>query len=117
MYKRKEDQKCSVREGVMGGRGEILSRHFLSQEDAAGTGRLFAVNTVAPGCSIGRHSHQGEFEIYYILSGTAKVTDDGEEFILGEGDMQQCRSGHSHSIENAGDTPLEHIALILFEKE
>lgn len=29
--------------------------------------------------------------------------------------MMQCKSGHAHSIENAGEAPLEHIALILYE--
>ena len=73
MYIKKEDQSATVRQTVMGGKGEILSRIFLDPKDAAGAGRLFAVNTIAPGCSIGYHSHEGEFEVYYILSGTAKI--------------------------------------------
>ena len=89
MYIKKEDQAATVRQTVMGGKGEILSRIFLDSKDAAGAGRLFAVNTIAPGCSIG--------------------------YLLHAGDMMQCKSGHAHSIENAGETPLEHIALILYE--
>ena len=115
MYIKKEDQAATVRQTVMGGKGEILSRIFLDPKDAAGAGRLFAVNTIAPGCSIGYHSHEGEFEVYYILSGTAKIVDEGEEYLLHAGDMMQCKSGHAHSIENAGEAPLEHIALILYE--
>ncbi len=117
MYTKKADQKLTVRENVMGGKGEILSRHFLDADNAAGSGRLFAVTTIAPGCSIGRHTHEGEFEIYYILSGTARITDDADEYTLGAGDIQQCRSGHSHGVENIGRTPLELIAVILNERE
>lgn len=114
MKKIKCEQKTTARSLVMGGKGEIISRHFLDIEDAAGSGRLFAVNTIAPGCSIGYHSHQGEFEVYYIIRGTAKIVDDSEEYILGAGDAMQCRSGSFHSIENIGKDELEHIALILY---
>ena len=47
MYIKKEDQAATVRQTVMGGKGEILSRIFLDSKDAAGAGRLFAVNTIA----------------------------------------------------------------------
>ncbi len=116
MYTRKNDQPVAIRSALMGGKGDILCRSFLSNEDAAGTGRMFAVNTIQPGDSIGYHSHQGEFEVYYILKGTAQVVEDGKRYTLYEGDMMQCKSGSSHSIENIGSEPLEHLALILFCK-
>ena len=98
---------------LQNGKGTIEKRTFLENEDAAGAGRLFAIMTIQPGDSIGYHSHQNEYEVYYILKGRAKIVDDGETYELEEGDMMQCKSGSSHSIENVGEGPLEHLALIL----
>ena len=39
MYIKKEDQAATVRQTVMGGKGEILSRIFLDSKDAAGARR------------------------------------------------------------------------------
>ena len=100
---------------VQNGKGLIHIKDLTDKEGLYGHGRMFSHVTVDPGCSIGYHSHEGEFEVYYILSGTAKIVDEGEEYLLHAGDMMQCKSGHAHSIENAGETPLEHIALILYE--
>lgn len=117
MYKRKDEQTVVVRSNMMGGKGDIQIRNFLMQEDAAGAGRLFSINTIQPGDSIGYHAHKDEFEVYVVLKGVAKIVDDGEEYLLYEGDMMQCKSGSSHSIENVGTEPLEHLALIIFCRE
>ena len=117
MITRKEDQPVELLTRVQGGEGIICRRQFLRAEDSCGTGRLFAVFTLSPGDSIGYHRHTGEFELYYILKGTAKVRDNDREVILEEGDMMQCRDGDSHSIEAVGEEPLELLAEILFVKE
>ena len=36
MYTRKNDQPVAIRSALMGGKGDILCRSFLSNEDAAG---------------------------------------------------------------------------------
>lgn len=109
----KKDQMEEVRPHMVGGEGECTVRQFLPVDCAYGAGRLFAVNTLEPGCSVGYHKHQGEYEVYYILEGVGHVVDDGEEYDLAAGDMMQCRDGFSHSIENRSDKPLRFLALIL----
>ena len=113
MHLKKEDQLTAIKHELQNGKGNILCRTILPQEEAAGSGRLFAVMTIQPGDSIGYHRHEGEFEVYYILKGTAKIIENGQEYFLNEGDMMQCKSGSSHSIENIGKEVLEHLALIL----
>ena len=111
------DQRAEVRARLMAGEGECGLRHFLPAELSAGAGRQFTVNTLAPGASIGVHKHQGEFEFYYILEGTAHITDDGEEYDLAPGDVTLCRDGHSHGVSNRGGVPLRFLAAILFARE
>ena len=118
MYKRAKDQKRVAHQNFRGGKGEIVMTHFLAEEPyAAACGRLFAKTTIPPGASIGRHVHQGDFECYYILSGQAKLWDDGEEVLLTDGDVHACEDGKSHGIENVGETDLTYIALILYSKD
>lgn len=109
----KNDRLCEIREHMAGGEGSCEVYHILRAEDAYGSGRLFSVNTLQPGCSIGVHEHHGEFEIYHIIEGTATITDNNEVYELHAGDMMQCRDGGSHGIANRSDAPLRFLALIL----
>ncbi|MBQ4425935.1 MAG: cupin domain-containing protein [Lachnospiraceae bacterium] len=116
MLIRKEDQPVAVREHVQKGAGAVSFRYFLEEKDAAGTGRLFGVLTIPPGASIGPHTHEGEFELYYILSGEGVVTDNDETYVMREGDMMQCKSGNSHAVVNEGTEDLVFVAIILNDK-
>lgn len=116
MYTKKENLEVVVKTNLMGGKGDIVCRNFLKTEDAVGAGRMFSIVTIQPGDSIGYHRHEGEYEVYYVLEGTAKIVDDGEEYLLHAEDMMQCKNGSSHSVENVGDGPLKMVALILFVK-
>ena len=95
------------------GVGDVTMVRFLKKEDAYGVGRLFAVNTLNPGCSFDHHKHEGEFEAYYMLEGTAEAMDEGEVYQLEAGDMVQCKSGGSHSIINKSQSPVCFLALLL----
>ena len=65
-----------------------------------------------PGCSIGYHRHDTSSEIIYILSGTGKVkVEDGEEPVKA-GECHYCPKGHSHSLINDSDAPLEFFAVV-----
>ena len=65
-----------------------------------------------PGSSIGCHTHETSSEIIYILSGTGKVKyDDGEETVKA-GQCHYCPRGHSHSLINDSDSPLEFFAVV-----
>lgn len=116
MIRRFSERPADEVEARLGGKGHLTIRHALtSPEEFYGKGRLFAQNTLEPGASIGWHTHTGEMEVYYILSGTAKVNDNGKEEILQPGDLSWTGDGESHSIENVGDGPLHFMALILYK--
>ncbi|KAB3529171.1 cupin domain-containing protein [Alkaliphilus serpentinus] len=116
MIKRKNELKVVTQKEFLGGKGTLQLTHFLEREDAYDSGRLFALSVLTPGSSIGYHTHTGDGETYFILKGRALVNDDGEEAVLEAGDVLITKNGSSHSIENIGDTDLEYIALILFDK-
>ena len=107
------DEKFEMR----GGQGTIFIKHITGQDVLCDKGRLFAQITVKPGCSIGAHEHRHEKEVFYVISGQGKVTDDGKTERLNPGDVLVTGHGHSHSVVNEGRENLEMIALILYGDE
>lgn len=117
IIKRKNEMSVTTHPEFLNGKGVLKNVHFLAKEDAAGAGRLFTRSILTPGSSIGYHTHKGDFEVYYILKGTALVNDNGQEHTLQAGDAIHTPNGSSHSIENIGDTDLEYIAMIIFDRQ
>ncbi len=113
MYKDAAGLRRDVMTNLMGGQGDVNRTHLLEVDDFNGFGRLFARHMLEPGNSIGYHEHKGEQEAYYILKGLALYSDNGNEFVINEGDFTLCKSGEGHSIKNIGDENLEFIGLIM----
>ena len=116
MTKKGNDLRTELLPNLKGGKGTIQVLNVLEPEESHGTGRLFGISIIPVGGSIGKHTHVGDFETYYILEGQAKVNDNGTEYDLGPGDMTHCKDGDSHSIENIGDCELRYFACILFSE-
>lgn len=114
MIKKAEEMHIELQPHLKGGKDTVRIVNILEQNQLYGTGRLFGVSIIPLGGSIGRHTHTGDFETYYILKGKALVNDNGNVCELGPGDMTQCRDGDYHSIENIGDVDLEYLAVILY---
>lgn len=115
MIKTAGQQTVRVSEHLRGGEGAVTFHEFLSKDESFGTGRLFSRSVLPAGASIGEHRHEGEFEVYYVLSGEAEVVDNGKKALLGPGDMHLCASGESHSLKNPGPGELEVLMLILYD--
>jgi len=113
MIKRSNEMVQEIKEQMRGGKGSVEITHILNQNEINGKSRLIAKVTLNPGCSIGWHEHVNEEEMYYIIKGKAVVDDNGQKHELNHGDASLTVGGKSHSIENAGDEPLEFIAVIL----
>lgn len=100
---------------VWGGEGELAAKYCLGP-DAAKDGENFAMvaeMTLAPGHSLGVHTHESNEEIYVILAGLADYTDEhGTVHRLSAGDMTLTRRGQSHGIINPGPDPLVFLAAI-----
>lgn len=100
-----------VRANMRGGQGEVRLTKLMDR--LPDNARIFSLITLDQGCSIGYHIHEHETELFYFLSGTAKVLDDGREFILEAGDAMSTGSGHGHGVENAGQEPVRLLAVIV----
>jgi mannose-6-phosphate isomerase-like protein (cupin superfamily) len=112
MVKRMAEMEKQVREKMRGGAGSVEILHIFRPDELAGKTRLFARMRLLPGSSIGYHVHEGEEEIFYILSGSGSVVEQGVTSLVGPGDAVLTGAG-GHSIENTGDAPLELLAAIL----
>ena len=105
----KREPKVELR----GGKGTLTFTHIVPPELLHRAGTQLGIMTIPPGCSIGVHAHTDNFETYYLIKGTGRVTDGGEERILTEGEAEMADCGNTHSIENIGDCDLELLAVIL----
>ena len=114
MIRRREDQAIEFK-CIRGGHGEVEMRKICeSVEELYGKGRLFNLMILAPGDSIGEHTHEGDNEIFYFLKGTGTYNDNGTLVKVSPGDTTICNDGELHGLVNDGDVPLEFIALILY---
>jgi len=113
---RKSNEKIVERvEHKFGADGFITVRNLInSDKELNRKGRVFAHTTVAPGSGIGYHMHNGDTEIYYVVSGSAEYNDNGKITTISAGDVTLTPSGTGHGINNKGSEPLEIIALIIY---
>ena len=115
MIKLAEEQLVRVRENVRGGEGTVVFHDFLLAEESFGAGKLFSRTVIPTGASIGEHRHEGEFEVYYVLSGVLEAHDNGNWVTLHAGDTHLCASGESHALRNFGSVEAEVLMLIMNE--
>lgn len=114
MVRTKQEQAIEFK-CIRGGNGEAEMHKILNgTEELYGKGRMFNHMILAPGRSIGEHTHEGDNEIFYFLKGSGMYSDNGTPVRVYPGDTAICSSGESHSLVNDGEEPLEFIALILF---
>ena len=64
------------------------------------------------GATIGRHTHEEDSEIIFILSGPGSVLDDDELLPLEAGQCHYCPQGHSHSLINDSTEELVFFAVV-----
>ena len=70
------------------------------------------VGRVAPGASIGVHTHETSSEIVYVISGSGKAVYDGGTDVLTPGVCHYCPKGPSHGIYNDGTEDLVVFAVV-----
>jgi len=89
-----------------GGEGDCLVRTLLTEEFSSSLSYIREI-ILEPGASIGLHEHNGDEEIYYIISGTGTMIIDEEEQCVKTGDVTLTKSGSRHGLKNDSDTPLK----------
>jgi mannose-6-phosphate isomerase-like protein (cupin superfamily) len=102
------------RKRLFEGEGEaVIESLFAPGDFSAGIKvRLCARITIPAGGSIGHHVHRGEDELYYILSGSGRVSDVGESRDVFPGSAILTRSGEGHELSNTGTGELVLLAVI-----
>ena len=93
--------------GFKGGDGEAIVCKF----DDPRMGAVVRI-TLPQGASIGLHTHSGNCEIVYVLSGSGQCIDDGVEYPISAGMCHYCPEGDTHSIRNTGGEPLELLGVL-----
>lgn len=101
-----KDMEETAHEHFKGGEGTFINKVFHDSDNKILTGRL------TPGSSIGLHTHQGNSEIIFILSGNGKVLYDGAYESVSAGSCHYCPQGHSHSLINDGTEDLVICAVV-----
>ena len=101
------------RENPQNGKGTVLIKNIISQEEFCGKGRMFAHLVLPPGTFFGVHRHIGETEPFYIIKGEGEFTDnDGSVTKVTAGDCCIIQEGEKHAIGNPFNEDLELIAMI-----
>jgi mannose-6-phosphate isomerase-like protein (cupin superfamily) len=88
------------RTGDHGGVGSITFRRLLASSQFSSNVDFVDYTVIPPGSTIGRHTHEGNEELYYIASGTPLVNVNGEERRLKRHDVAVVRSGQWHELRN-----------------
>ena len=65
-------------EHLKGGAGHLERYAILSPEEMLGAGTVCARMVLQPGCEVGEHTHHGNYEVYYFLSGHGTYRSNGE---------------------------------------
>lgn len=100
----------------MGGTGTVMMERLLdAPREMLGKGRAYVRHTLAPGVSIGSHTHEHEMESMVVVSGHARHQINGEEQLLEPGDLIAAMPGDTHQIACLGEEPLVLIAQVLYE--
>ena len=113
MITRNSDMQKEIRENMRGGKGSVALEHWFKPEQFGAKIRLCTRMTIAPGSSIGAHTHDGEDEIYLVLSGSGLIQENGEWVPIRAGDAILTGKGGTHGVENNGTEPLIIAAVII----
>ena len=113
MVRTSEEQRVT-KANSRGGAGEVQMRFLVNgAEELYGKGKLFNHMVMEPGVSVGLHAHDGDNEIYYILTGTGEYNDNGTIVTVKAGDVCICNDGETHALINTGSEVMEFIALVV----
>lgn len=113
MVKKQDSYRDEIRENLKEGNGNIVFTHIFEEGELFGKARTFAIMTLAPGTSIGKHAHNPEAEAYLVLEGEIEADDNGETVVLSVGDSMLTGEGKYHAIVNKTEKDAKVLAVIM----
>jgi len=113
MIKQTTEFKASTVSNLRGGNGDLARKDIFTSQETLGKTEWYITLTIPAGGSIGAHPHGPDAEIYHILSGTLRITDDGVTKDLVVGDAVFTGDGKIHSVENVSGSDATLLAIKL----
>lgn len=95
-----------------GGEGPIIFRRIFQACDFKTPVDFVDYTVIPPASTIGRHEHNGNEELYFIVSGSPLVRVNGHTARLLTGSFSVVRSGEWHELVN--DTPA-NVEILVFQ--
>lgn len=89
-----------------GGNGPLLTRNYVDDKCK------IMFSTLPAGSTTGLHTHKGNCEVVYVLSGTPTFIYDGKEEQVQAGQVHYCPEGHSHYMENRTNEDVKYLAIV-----
>jgi mannose-6-phosphate isomerase-like protein (cupin superfamily) len=83
-----------------GGEGPILFRRIFEESDFKSAIDFIDYTVIPPASTIGRHEHNGNEEVYFVVSGSPLMRVKGETLRLHAGSFSVVRSGEWHELVN-----------------
>ena len=68
--------------------------------------------TLRPGATTGLHTHEGNCEVVFVISGTATFHYDDSVEEVRAGQVHYCPMNHAHYMENLTDHDLVYLAIV-----
>jgi quercetin dioxygenase-like cupin family protein len=94
-----------------GGKGEILFRRCWDKDSFKTNWEFIDHCILPPGTSIGYHQHNIIEEVYYLVSGSGRVTVNDTTWDVKAGDAIPCTSGDSHGLYNNSKGEIELVVF------
>ncbi|MGJ8638035.1 MAG: cupin domain-containing protein [Opitutaceae bacterium] len=107
---------ADIAENVRGGTGTV-SAHKLLDLFPGSAIKSVGIVRLEPGASIGEHSHHGDEDFYFCISGSGVVVDNGVEYPFTPGVLQIARDGDSQAMRNTGETELVFLGALVSTTE
>ena len=104
--------KTVVKENANGGKGQVVVKYILDDNELNAKCKMFADVRIEPVCSLCYHEDHGEGDKYYIFKGQGEYDDNGTKRPVTVGDKTFTPDGWGHGIANTGDEDLVFMALI-----
>jgi len=98
--------------GYHNGNGTFSRRTYFENLDGSEI-RFLRDITIQVGTVIGKHSHAGEEELFFFISGNGTVIMNDERRKVGPGVVLLTLPGNFHGVENDGETDLRFISICI----
>jgi quercetin dioxygenase-like cupin family protein len=89
---------------------EVTTKIIVGDEESEGRYTILS-DLWKPGFSVGTHYHAQHFETFYLLSGEAEWTVNGEKHPMKSGDAVYIPAHTPHSAKTLGNKPAHFILI------